>query len=284
MKTILYYSTVLIVVLTGIPAQAQEPLVLYDKFESKFLDREKWIGVQSLSAGGELLETVRLIKTEPIYLYRGLNILSRGYGSTASGDGTSFVGNRVVFPDGSGIKTVQAKVQVKRYQVTECTGNPIATEARARIGGYFFNTDIPTPGDSTNDVVAFINIGRSSSSSDPGNVLEVFGYLVQCADLGCWTGTLLDSKDLGTVRLNQRVKLRITWDQVNHQFIFQVGKGPDVLSPYAVPDTAPPGTPNGGNKRLEVAHFIANCTTAPRPVAFMEAFFDDVFVNESAIP
>ena len=55
------------------------------------------------------------------------------------------------------------------------------------------------------------------------------------------------------------------------------------MTPVELPDTRPPATSNGGNKALEFAHFIANCTVVPRPVALMEAFFDDVLINESAI-
>ena len=29
---------------------------------------------------------------------------------------------------------------------------------------------------------------------------------------------------------------------------------------------------------------VANCMSAPRPMAFMDVLFDDVFVNESAVP
>jgi hypothetical protein len=46
-----------------------------------------------------------------------------------------------------------------------------------------------------------------------------------------------------------------------------------------VSDSAPPGDQF---KRLSVVHFVPNCTATPRPVAFIEAFFDDMMVNESA--
>jgi hypothetical protein len=37
-------------------------------------------------------------------------------------------------------------------------------------------------------------------------------------------------------------------------------------------------------KRLGAVHFDPNCTATPRPVASIEALFDDVMVNESAAP
>jgi len=286
MKMMLYYSVVLIMVLTSMPGQAQESLALYDNFEVKFLDPIKWLGAEALTnAGSLILESSRQIKKEPIYGYKGLNILHRGYGGTTVDSGISFTSTRLVIPDGSDVETLQATVQVKHFQAVGCTDNPEATEVRARISGYFFNTDIPTPGSAVNDVFAYIIVRRLSSSSARANVLEVVGRVMVCHDNNCNNVTLLGSADLGTVLLNQKVKLRMTWDKINQEFIFQKGRSPEYHVYYgdSVSDTAPPGMANGGSKRLEVVGFVANCATEPRPVGFMEAFFDNVFVNASAI-
>lgn len=48
----------------------------------------------------------------------------------------------------------------------------------------------------------------------------------------------------------------------------------------AVPDLLPPGVVD--SKRVDIAQVVADCTAEPRPVAFMEANFDNVFVNQSA--
>jgi hypothetical protein len=48
-----------------------------------------------------------------------------------------------------------------------------------------------------------------------------------------------------------------------------------------VADTAPPGI---AAKVLNAMHFVPNCPATPRPMAFIEAWFDDVMVNESAAP
>jgi hypothetical protein len=37
-------------------------------------------------------------------------------------------------------------------------------------------------------------------------------------------------------------------------------------------------------KVLDAMLFVPTCTTTPRPMAFIEAWFDDVMVNASAAP
>jgi hypothetical protein len=48
-----------------------------------------------------------------------------------------------------------------------------------------------------------------------------------------------------------------------------------------VSDTASPGIQA---KLLDAIRLIPNCTATPRPMAFIEALFDDALVNESAGP
>jgi hypothetical protein len=290
MKLILSCTVVLAVILTGISARAQvEPLVLYDNFNaaSKKLDPEKWFGSESYSAADRGLESVRQIKEEPIYQYMGLNILNRTYGNTDSDSGTSSVYNRVLFRNGGDINSIKATVQVKKVQVTGCTANPNETKALARIGGMFFNIGPRTAGDTTNDVWATIYVSRSSSSTDPANVLEIVGEVRLCNNNGCGVSTIIGAQDLGTVLLNKKVKLRMTWDPQNDRFIFQKGKDTEVYITYntaVYPESFPPGAGNGGAKRLDVAQVVANCASQPQPMGFMDVFVEDVYVNESAAP
>ena len=83
------------------------------------------------------------------------------------------------------------------------------------------------------------------------------------------------------MKRGEMVRLRVQWDRDNHRFIFQRDDDPEVLAPYTVSDSAPPGIQV---KLLDALHFVPNCTATPRPVAFIEALFDDVMVNESAAP
>jgi hypothetical protein len=89
------------------------------------------------------------------------------------------------------------------------------------------------------------------------------------------------TKDLGPVKRGAMARLRVQWDRDTHRFIFQRDDNPEVVALYTVSDTAPPGLQA---KILDTVHLVPNCTASPQPVAFIEAFFDDVMVNESAVP
>jgi hypothetical protein len=93
---------------------------------------------------------------------------------------------------------------------------------------------------------------------------------------------VIDSHTLGVVRRQEEARLQVQWDPDNDQFLFQLDDEPIVVSSYApLSDAAEPVRPF---KILEATHLVANCTTQPRPVGFWDVFFDDVFVNASAVP
>lgn len=257
-------------------AHAAEHLVLYDNFQTSRINPNKWYGSEF---GGAVREAFRGLAGDPLVPgNRRLRLENRSYGDTTSDTGARFGGFRLNFFNPSAVTAIQAIVEVKSFQATRCsTPGSAVTRARALLAGYFFNTGTPTPGSGVNDVWAGIMIQRRSDSTDPSNTLRVISAVALCTDASCLTSTTLDSTDLGPVTKGQRVKLRIEWDQANHRFIFQKDAEPEVFSPYAVSDTAPPGL---NNKRLDVAHWVANCTATPRPVAFMQALFDDVSIAE----
>lgn len=270
---------VVIMVLGAIPAGAQAPFVLFENFEGKFFDPAKWFGTEGAATGMVILEGARQMKTEPTYQYRGLYLLDRAHANTANDSGASTASNRLFFANGN-IMTIQATIQVKKLQNTLCSTNPTPNNGRVRTGGFYFNTGVPTPGSSLNDVFAYVAVGRESDSTEAANVLNVYGRVNLCTDALCNTSTPIGEVELGTAKVNQKVKVRITWDPANDQFIFQKAKEPEMLVPYAVADANPPGTLNGGNKRLEVQNILANCTDVSRPWGQIEAFFDNIYVNE----
>ena len=63
MRTAIFCCVVAAAMLAGIPATAQESLVLYDGFQTKFLDPGKWVGDDYSIPEGLLLESSRLIST-----------------------------------------------------------------------------------------------------------------------------------------------------------------------------------------------------------------------------
>jgi hypothetical protein len=259
--------------------RALEPFALYDDFSSTFINEVKWSGADSHSTGADILESVRQIQ-------RGvLHIVNTTYADMSSNTGDSSGTTILEFTDGDKITAIKATVQVNSIEATGCSGNTTHnTNARARLGGTFFNTGAPTPGSYLNDVFAFIGIQLRSDSTDKPGILEVIGRVVQCNDSNCFSNTKLYEQILGTIKVKKKTDLIIQWDKTNHQFIFQFGSGKSAVSvsfTYTVSDTSPSGA---DSKRVDVAHRVAKCTAEPRTVAFVDANFDNVFVNQSAAP
>jgi hypothetical protein len=282
----LLFVLFLLLIVSAIPSQAQEPLVLYDDFESEFLDGAKWYGRDTLTPGMTILETVREIDRTQVhkrlkpwgdelscFAPGRLRLALRTYGTDSSATA------RLQFAQPENIRTIQVTLEVQDVHATGCANNSaVFTKSRVRIMGFFFNTQEPTPVDDLNAVYAQIDVCRRSNSSDPSGVMEVRGAVTHVLE----TGTAdLGSVTLGTIKLGQKVRLRITWDPDNDRFIFRKGVDPEVYVTYTVPDGHPPYYPN---KRLEILEQVPICTDLPRPLAHMDVLFDNVLVNESAVP
>jgi hypothetical protein len=129
------------------------------------------------------------------------------------------------------------------------------------------------------DVVALIYLGRRSTVPEPPNVLHVVARVFHCFDENCtkFAEPLLTPTELGLpVLLGQKVNLRVQWDQGNHQFIFQRDSTTKVVS-YQ-PTLTVIGNPSIPNKVLSATLLVPHCTDPSRPVAFIDARFDDVMV------
>jgi hypothetical protein len=285
MKIAFLCGVAVAVLLVGIPAGAQESLMLYDNFEGKTLDPKKWYGGQSLDSGMVNLEMGRLMKNDSVLDSKVLSLSNRSYANIGSDEESSNANTSIFFTDGSNIRTIAATVLVKKIQVPACNTNAYATDVRVRIGGSFFNIDTPTPGSSVNDIFAQITLGQTLDTVDPPGTLHVYGRVYRCDDADCSTHTNIGNKqDLGTAKVGGKVKLRLTWDSDGNQFIFQKGNGTEFIVTYGVSDANGPGAANGGAKRLQIQEFLPNCTSDPRPVGYIEALFDNVKLNASAVP
>jgi hypothetical protein len=255
--------------------QALEPFVSYDNFDTKFLDPDKWVGAES-NIGLVILESSREID------WGRLHLRNRIYGQTNSDSGWGVGGSRLYFAEGDKVTAIKATVQVNWVEAKGCSNNPSATQARVRLSGYFFNTDTPESGSALNDVLAYIFIQRRSDSTSGSYILGVGANVYRCTNSNCTSGDLIGTENLGTISFFERVILSIRWDQANHRFIFQLNWQSPIHIPYNLPDISPPGLQN--NKRIELSHIVPNCTGEPRPVAFMDAYIDKVFVNKTAAP
>ena len=252
-------------VLAGGAVQAQ-PLVLYDDFGLPFINPNKWLPFQ---LGSQVRDDARLITANRLWL------ATISYADQTSDVGITFQGNGLTFANPTPITAIQSTFTVSGAIVTACGTNPGAfTAVQATIQGTFFNAGTPSPGHTTDDVFGAVYLGRSPS--DPPSVLRSYFSVFQCLDDFCGNVANLAGGNLGTATTGQAVRLLLQWDQPNKRFVFRQDANPPVLAPYAVPDGASPGLPR---KFVETANAVPNCTSAPRPAAFMSVLVGSVFVN-----
>jgi len=279
MKITLSCLIVIILLMFGSPVRALEPFVLYDDFSSKtkIIDEARWYGQESIVTGANIVEDVRQISSGKLHM------LSRAYGNVSSDAGITSARTRLLFSNPGPITAMKATVQVKGIEADGCANNAEPTVTRVGLFGSFFNPGQPPAGSLLNDVQVYIAIELASDSTNEPGILNVVGSIRQCGNATCSTLNTLVSQTLGTIKLKGKTDLSMQWDKPNQQFIFQFGKlAPSPLS-YSglVADTFPPSV---DIKRLDLSYSIANCTIEPRISAFAEAYFDNVFVNQSAAP
>jgi hypothetical protein len=287
MRILLRGVIFLLVCLVGISAQAKNPWVfdhwvLYDSFNSEFMDIEKWTTSERRDQGVMILESVR-------ELHGGrLHMMGRTFGriveipntppvplGTAAGDVNSSFGFEKVF------ESLKVSVKVNDVEVTGCPDiNTSASSSRARLAAFFFNagviTPLPDPPGRTNDVLVQIRIQRSSNSTDKPRLLEVWADVGRCADPGCFggPGSLIS---LGKIMLGQWATIEVDWNG-DRQFNLRLNKEPtivfDIPSEWGVYPVSSPGN------TLGVANRIASCPADQRAVGFIDAEFENLFVKE----
>jgi hypothetical protein len=277
MKPVLPCAVMTMVVLFGVPGYAAERLVPYDDFNAAYINPDRWFGGEySPSFPGGSTEAVRQLQDNR------LRLLYRSYGFKHSDSGGIRSELVLMFRNAAFITAIQATVQVTDAVTTGCPGNPDNALARAMLGGRFFGGPASTPDGDVRDMVASIGIAHVSGATDPPDVFQAQSLVFYCANRPCTAGTYLHRQDLGAVKRGEMVKLRVQWDRIHGQFIFQRDEQPEVFARYAVPaDIVAPGIPV---KLLHAIHFVPHCTATPRPMAYIDAWFDDVMVNESAAP
>ncbi len=275
---LLGFMLLVLVLLMGTWGSAEAlELTLYDNFEQAPLNPDKWLGSEfeyPYQYGRSFVELVR--RTIQDDEGRHLRILARSVG-----EGANFSLFRLKFTNPEAITAIRSRVKVQNFESRGCPDSP--TSVNPQIFGFFFNTDTTgtAPRDGTNDVIAAVGVTRDSNSPFSPDVLHVFYFVLHCLDFDCVSTVGIGGGNLGTVTKGQWVRLLLQWDQGNHQFIFQRDRETPATVGYNLPDTQPPGIQL---KTLGVSNFVANCDVSPRPVGMADALFDNVFVNQSALP
>lgn len=279
MKTALPCAVMLLVVLSAAPGY---PWTLYDDFNAGYIDPGKWFGVE-LEAEPEHDWAGREAGTRAIRQVEDgrLRLLYLGYGRTDSNIGRLRRDLALIMQDSPAMTAIQATVEVTAVTTNGCptatAPNTDYTVAWATLGGRFFAGTNPI--NKVGDVVALIHLGRRSLPPEPPpDVLQAVARVFHCFDPTCTTfeEPLPTPVQLGPVLLEQPVNLRVQWDQANEQFIFRLDSVTEVIS-YK-PTLTFTSNPSTRNKVLGATLFVPNCTHPSRPVAFIDARFDDVMV------
>jgi hypothetical protein len=277
MNPVLQCTVMLVVVLISVPGYTAERLVPYDDFNAAHINPNRWFGGE-FSSGFPRWGTDAIRQVQD----NRLRLMYRSYGVTNTVTSTSRSELMLMFRNPAFVTAMQASVTVTDAVAIGCPNNLEHTVSRVGLGGRFFGGAPSTPDGEVRDMVAFIGIERASHAIDPPDVFRSQSVVFYCANRPCTAGTRLHAHDLGTVKRGETARLRVEWDRIHRQFIFQRDEQPEVFARYAVPsDVVAPAT---AAKVLNAMQFVPDCTATPRPVAFIEALFDDVMVNESAAP
>jgi hypothetical protein len=206
MKTSLAGAILVLLLLIGGPVFAAETLTLYDNFNASTINYLKWTG-----GAGEVLEN-RVYVFFPAAGDGELRMEARGWGFRTSnarpseGRGSR---NRVLFRrlDPNVIRAVRANIRVNSATAVACPvtpASPEVTQARFRIGGYFFNDGTGEPGRPMGDVFAKIEVRRLSNNPTV-NQLDVRGTVLRCMDTSdCAITRVLFNQVLGSIMVGEQ--------------------------------------------------------------------------------
>ena len=251
-------------------APAHATLVLLDDFSGGTISPSKWEGEEGKQYGSTRVEARRVVASGQ------LRLEAKGYSDNTFNSGSSTTRNSLIVVKSSAVNDIKATITMRTAAFVTCAGNTTsASNARARIFGFFFNAGTPTPGSEYNDVYASVQVSRLSNSTDPAGTFQVSGVIGVCTDDSCIGSNTVSTTPLGTVTLNTPTTLEVHWDPANNRFIFQKDSAAAVNVAYTLSDANPP---EYAAKRIEVANVIANCT-ATRASAYSGADFDNVMTN-----
>jgi hypothetical protein len=251
----------------GAPALALEPFRIYDQFSDAVANPERWLA-------GERVLTVQ---------NGGLRLMQRAWPQTASDIGAGFSNWSDNFANPGSITAIRTRVNVRALEVSTCASNPAFSQARARIVGGFFNAGSPVPGTQIDDVIAQVRLTRAANSADPAGVLRVQGLLTRCTNADCSATLVIGNVvELGTVSLGEPTVIEMQWDKPGKTFYFARDRTAHVGTvAYAESDALPP---SNLFRQLSKRVDLPNCQSAPRTAALVDVRFDNVQVNQSAVP
>jgi hypothetical protein len=268
--TLLAAAALATVVSATPPAHAAEAYATYEDF-----------------TGDSRIDTTKFLFPERQRNISGgkLNMLMREYGTQLAD--TNFTADSWGLNIERGpekIRWMRATVTAKSFSVTGCGTNPEPSDVQARLIGAFFNVGATPPADPNNrigDVVATVRLIRYSDSADASTVLRAEGTVARCTTADCNLDTEeLGRVDLGPVTVGTAATLAMEWQPGNNRFAFQLNANAKKLVAYTVPDAQPPARLF---RQVGLRTRLANCFGGPRTQGFVNASFDNLQVNSSAL-
>jgi hypothetical protein len=273
MKSFVFSIIFVLSILFVCSAQAQ--LTVYDDFSGPFVDTELWAYSHTYGDNVWTYEGgFRILKGK-------LSFFSHAYGGDQLNTGTQNTRRQLYLRGVGGINSIETSIQIAKNgnETTGCTANPEPSETRIFMGGAFFNDgDSTGPTDYTGDIMAFAGFFKySDSTTIPPGYMGVRSRVMKCTNPTCSTTDIIYEtlyNDL-LVKFGKKTTFRITLDKGTNTFTFQVGKKDSATYTYTVPDSAAPVMTN---TRLEVAHYLANCTSS-KAVGWADVLFDYVSID-----
>ena len=262
-NTAILFAVTFCLALPGMAQQSSSSFVLYDNFNQKFLDTNKW-EPSSACFTWTVVECVREIQNGQ------LRLAVRGTGATDSNSGNQYGESELIFKNPSRIKSISTQLTIRRTSAASCPVSPdFNSGTQTIIAGNFFNSGSGAPADDVSALLFFSHV-----PTDPPGVLTAIGLLN-------WQGQFFDGVGLGTVNVGQRITAKLIWDQRDHQFIvgwtdIASGTVTQTTMPYTIPDTAPAAV---AYKSLGVRVFTPNCIGTQILIDDTEATFDNVMVG-----
>lgn len=260
--------TLLLYAVASAQAQSLQNYTNFDNFDGATeISEARWLG----------MERHRMIENG------ALRTIQRDLGGQTGNSGVFSNSFGTTLTTSAAVTQLKGVITVNAFEVSHCGASAEIGLVQARLAAGFFNSGpgVPSASNRTNDVGAVIRLRRDSNSADPANMLRVQGTVFQCTTADCNYGTVsLGDVDLGTALIGDAVNLRMDWDQPNKRFNFYRDSDPVKRVTYAVSDSLAPGL---GAKSIGTRTTVANCM-AGRMTGFMDAKFDNIYVNPSALP
>lgn len=244
-----------------VQSSSHPDLKLYDSFEGRFLNPEKWSSEWQCGSSS-VMECDRGIVDHKLRLY------VRAYGARDSNINIQY-GESQLDLSANTVTDISAHVIIRKTNSQGCTTSPGGgTHGQALIFGTYFNGGGGTAND---DVQAFLQFDRFST--EPSGIVEAGGFLG-------YQGVFFDNVDLGPVAVGEHVIAELVWDRPNHRFIARVihpdsGTTFEQTMPYMISDSSDAVSPL---RSLSSRVFVENCTDV-KTFADMDVAFDKVMTN-----